>query len=522
MISKRTILEYFETHQDKPLNIIDSKQWVYFLSEIIIAYNHAKSESEMMHIKELFSALFAGKFASNILFLESVKNELNKTGVSTLEIRSSIQEISEAITYNMAIMFSKKRRLLANKIKINNTIFSNKDILGPPTISAIKNKIRHKLKINQLRISNQIGQIITDYDEIENILKRINIAIGIPSYKEGENIRHPVRKMFLGLIKYFNKEKTVLLGNFYHEVLGNTTNAFENEIQKLITEHKNNNIYTLSMSTGFDEQDNPVNGKGNNLRNFFEVLWLAKSTRSLKGAAVVDADLKTIMYQGKERGITDLWVERLLYPIVYPEKYALKHAAHFVSPLYARHEYDGSLTNNFIVAFYILTSGIFVRQPIGGDFGFSPKALKKFLFEMEWNEETKQYGIDISMSLTVALHKLRIVEAALSDKIHDPSMHKLHHLIPEVFGAVTKLLINNKQTWASIERTRKTKKIGELELPLLRQQTTDYEFYRNMFLRFFEISTQNTNLNNDLLTKDQILISAKALGVQKLLISKIC
>ena len=43
----------------------------------------------------------------------------------------------------------------------------------------------------------------------------------------------------------------------------------------------------------------------------------------------------------------------------------------YVAPLYLRHKYDGTITNSIV---YPLTRALYgreVRQPIGGDFGFS-------------------------------------------------------------------------------------------------------------------------------------------------------
>ena len=70
---------------------------------------------------------------------------------------------------------------------------------------------------------------------------------------------------------------------------------------------------------------------------------------------MVDSDL---------RSITPEWIELLLAPV-------LRDRCDFVAPLYLRHKYDGTITNSIV---YPLTRSLYgkeVRQPIGGDFGFS-------------------------------------------------------------------------------------------------------------------------------------------------------
>ena len=93
-------------------------------------------------------------------------------------------------------------------------------------------------------------------------------------------------------------------------------------------------------------------GKGNNFRNLFIEVERLKA----KAIVVVDADLLSI---------TPEWVKSLATPILEGHDY--------VTPLYSRNEYDGTITNHIT---YPLLYSIFranIRQPIGGDFAFSPK-----------------------------------------------------------------------------------------------------------------------------------------------------
>ena len=92
-------------------------------------------------------------------------------------------------------------------------------------------------------------------------------------------------------------------------------------------------------------------GKGSAFRTIFEIAHSLKA----KACIVVDSDL---------RSITPEWVELLVTPIFVKDY-------DFVAPLYLRHKYDGTITNSII---YPLTRALYgkrVRQPIGGDFGFS-------------------------------------------------------------------------------------------------------------------------------------------------------
>jgi hypothetical protein len=64
------------------------------------------------------------------------------------------------------------------------------------------------------------------------------------------------------------------------------------------------------------------------------------------------------------RSITADWVKYLLDPV-------MENGCQFVAPLYIRHKYDGTITNNIV---YNLTRALYgkrIRQPMGGDFAIS-------------------------------------------------------------------------------------------------------------------------------------------------------
>ena len=168
-------------------------------------------------------------------------------------------------------------------------------------------------------------------------VRRADIVVGIPSLNEADNISIPTDAVSRGLQEYFPNLESVILNVDNHSTDG-TREAF------LATPTAVPKVY-VSTPEG-------VRGKGNNLRNVFR----ATVELGAKTAIVVDADLKTI---------TPSWVRYLGEPIL--------DGFDYVSPLYVRHKYDGTITNH--IAYPLMRSlfGLRVRQPIGGDFGFSRK-----------------------------------------------------------------------------------------------------------------------------------------------------
>jgi glycosyltransferase involved in cell wall biosynthesis len=211
------------------------------------------------------------------------------------------------------------------------------------------------------------------------------LVVGIPSYNEADNIAYPTDVASRGLREHFPDKKAVIINVDNHSTDG-TKDIFLNtptEVPK---------IY-ISTAPG-------VKGKGNNFHNLFE----AAVELNAKSIIVVDADLKSI---------TPEWIRYLGEPLMGRFDY--------VAPIYARHKYDGSITNH--IAYPLLRSlfGIRVRQPIGGDFGFSGKLARAFLSEKLWNDKIANFGIDIWMTTIAIARRFNICQAFLgSPKVHNP------------------------------------------------------------------------------------------------------
>jgi hypothetical protein len=213
-----------------------------------------------------------------------------------------------------------------------------------------------------------------------------------------------------GLEEYFPDKKCIIV-NVDNNSPDNTKDAF------LDTKTRIEKKY-ISTAHG-------IRGKGNNLLNLFK---FAKSVDA-EVTIVVDADLKSI---------TKEWVKYLGMPIV--------DGYDYVIPLYSRHQFDGTITNHicYPVMFGLLSTDI--RQPIGGEFAFSPKLMKYWL-KQSWTESTRQYGIDIFMSLNAVLGGFKICQTGLGAKIHKASAPKLGIMFEQVIETLLAILVQNKNNW---------------------------------------------------------------------------
>jgi glycosyltransferase involved in cell wall biosynthesis len=263
-------------------------------------------------------------------------------------------------------------------------------------------------------------------ERIDSVIKNADILIGIPSYNNARTIGHVVRAVQTGLAKYFPEARAVLVNSDGGSTDGTpdiVLNTRVEDLHSILVSHKVGP--TLSIATPY----HGIPGKGSAFRTIFEI---ADSVNA-KACAVVDADL---------RSITPEWIELLVKPV-------LEGYFDYVAPLYFRHKYDGTITNSII---YPLTRALYlkrVRQPIGGDFGFSGQLARLYLSKDVWQSDVARYGIDIWMTTTAIANNFRICQAFLGAKIHDqkdPSSD-LSAMLSQVMGAAFNLMEDYGAFW---------------------------------------------------------------------------
>lgn len=266
--------------------------------------------------------------------------------------------------------------------------------------------------------------------------KTADLVVGIPSYNEAELISYPTQMASEGLVKYFGDKNSVII-NCDNNSPDGTRDAFMNtptEVPK---------IY-LSTPPG-------VKGKGNNFKNLFE----KACELGAQATVVVDADLKSI---------TPRWIKNLGEPLF--EEFG------FVAPLYVRHKYDGTITNNIA---YPMTRSIYgrrVRQPIGGDFGFSGELAEIYLKQSEWTPAVSEFGIDIWMTTLAMCHGIPICQSFMGrPKVHKPKDpgESLGPMFSQVVGTIFEIMRLKVEFWKEVKWSKPTAifgfGLGEMEMP---------------------------------------------------------
>ncbi len=278
------------------------------------------------------------------------------------------------------------------------------------------------------------------------------IVVVIPSYKEADSIAHPTKMAAEGLEKYFPDTKSVII-NADNASPDGTEEAF------LGTETRVPKIYITTP------ENTP--GKGWNFANAF------RKSYSLGARAIVCVDADLI-------SITPEWIGYMAAPV-------LEERFDYLTPLYSRHKYDGTITNNIC---YPLIYGIFgrdIRQPIGGDFALSGR-LARHIVSVPWHRTTHQYGVDIFMTMQAVLGDYKIGQVGLGAKVHKPSAPKLGEMFIQVVSTAFATVTGSFGQWKSVASVAKTPLFGLNELAPAQDLDVDRAMIRRSAVENFSAS----------------------------------
>ncbi len=259
-------------------------------------------------------------------------------------------------------------------------------------------------------------------------IDKADILVGIPCYNNEKTISHVIQMVTHGLDKYYRDYRNVI---FVAD--GGSTDDTRETAQEFQVKPWQEKVVSIYRGPA---------GKGTALRSVFE----AARSLQVRACAVVDADL---------RSITSDWIQYLLDPVI-------NRGFQFVAPVYLRHKYDATITNNIV---YNLTRALYgkrIRQPIGGDFAFSSEVAKFYTEQDVWETDVARYGIDIWMTTTAITQNFKLCQSNLGVKIHDakdPAQH-LGPMFRQVVYILFALMERLESYWKPIQGSQPVETFG--------------------------------------------------------------
>lgn len=262
-------------------------------------------------------------------------------------------------------------------------------------------------------------------------IDKADIVAGIPCCNNQSTIGHVVRMVSEGLHRHFMGKRAVIIVSD-----GGSTDDTRELARTVITYPRQERIVTIYRG---------LPGKGSALRTIFE----AAHRLGASACMVVDSDL---------RSITSEWVEHLLTPVV-------THGYDFVTPIYTRYKYDGTITNNIV---YNITRALYgrrIRQPIGGDFAFSGRLARYYMNQDVWDTDIARYGIDIWMTTSALVAGYRVCQSHLGVKVHDAKdpAAGLGPMFRQVIYTLFSLMEQNEMFWKIVQGSEPTEIFGVVD-----------------------------------------------------------
>jgi hypothetical protein len=256
----------------------------------------------------------------------------------------------------------------------------------------------------------------------------VDILVGVPTFNNRDTIEQVVNAIQLGLVKYFPRERIVLINADGGSRDGTPEAVRNSAIQDFRTMLSSSPLRTIHrISTTYGE----VDGRSNAWR----VILAAADLLRAKACAVVSPDLESI---------TPEWIEGLVRP-VYREKFDL------VTPIYHRHKYDGLMVKNIIAPVIRAVYGLQVREPVGSEMGLSGRLACHLLEQDVWHEEFVRAFTEIWMTTRAITDGFKLCQSFLGPKIHarEPSPQNIVSTIQDAVGTLFRCMENQEAFWIS-------------------------------------------------------------------------
>ncbi len=276
---------------------------------------------------------------------------------------------------------------------------------------------------------------------------KVNIIVGICTKNVEDTIERVTTVVDQGLNNYFPEKKSLII----------VSDGFSKDYTKDRAEKTKTRTEKIVLN-----QVGKI-GKGNGVKTIF----IKAEEVGAEAVALVDGDLTSI---------TPEWLKYLVKPIL------IGHD--LVAPFYARHKYDGVITNHLAYPLTQALYGISIRQPIGGEYGLSAKMVKKVLVHPLFPAD---FGIDIFITTVAACENMKMIEAKLGIKSHDSTKDYkdpkvlLVPMFNQVTGSILDLTIFYKDFSKKKVRDKSIERIGVKEVETPKEVVMDISGYINDF-----------------------------------------
>jgi hypothetical protein len=163
------------------------------------------------------------------------------------------------------------------------------------------------------------------------------------------------------------------------------------------------------------------------------------------------------------------WIERLTMP-VWQEK------ADYVAGAYARHRFDGTITNLLIAPLVRALYGRRLRQPLGGQLALSARLVDHLLLHPKWDWTARELA-DVWILGTAIADGFAVWEAWLGPRVIRSKTRTadLPAMVSQTLGGVLSVMDRHHDLWRDVRGSEPLPAVGEATLPGTEPREVDVE-----------------------------------------------
>jgi glucosylglycerate synthase len=279
-----------------------------------------------------------------------------------------------------------------------------------------------------------------DVDAELDRLRPRDLAVALLTYNNAETIGGIVESVARGLERHLAGTTAVLLG----------ADAGSTDATLRLVQETSLPVVTIVREAPLAERLTvPFHGVPGRSAALKRVLGAAHRVGA-RGLVVLEADLASPALD---------WTPRLAQPI-------LEDKADFVAPVYARHRYEGTITNLLLAPLIRALYGRRVRQPFGGQQALSARLVDHLLIHPQWNWRGSEAS-DLWMLGTAIADGFNVWETWLGRRTirSRARTSDLPSMLAQTLGAVFAVMHHHQDLWLEVRGSEPLPELGERVLP---------------------------------------------------------
>jgi glucosylglycerate synthase len=256
----------------------------------------------------------------------------------------------------------------------------------------------------------------------------VDIVVGVSTLNNLDTVRRVVDAILVGLVKYYPRERSVLINPDAGSKDG-TTEAVQTasapDFRALLASAPLRTMHVVSTHYP------GLRGQTGALR----MIFAAADLLGAKACAVISADIESV---------TPEWLDALVRPI-------LKENRDFVAPVYQRRRFDGLLVKNLLDPLIGAAYGYRLEESVGRELALSGRLATHFLAQESLREDFPGLGPYVWMTTTAISGGYRVCQAFLGPRVTASRRSTLdvNTTIKEVAGTLFRCMELHESYWTS-------------------------------------------------------------------------